>query len=144
MEVGNAYCRYSGFLRNLDYTTIFSKILNEINSTIFDQNTQCLVRFSIYKLHKNNKPPINYLILVYASAFFAAASSSWRFISFTNVCETINGNTILASTLTFTGLASILILPQETASSGDAPESDPSNSYRNIGIKVQVNSRYSI
>lgn len=31
--------------------------------------------------------------------------------------------------LTFTGLASVRILPQDTASSGRAPESEPSNSW---------------
>lgn len=30
---------------------------------------------------------------------------------------------------TFTGLASVLIFPQDTASSGLAPESEPSNSW---------------
>lgn len=47
----------------------------------------------------------------------------------TNVCETIRGKTRDASELTFTGLASILILPHDIASSGLAPESLPSNSY---------------
>jgi hypothetical protein len=42
----------------------------------------------------------------------------------------------VASLDTFTGFASILILPHDTASSGLAPESLPSNSYEFMNEKV--------
>lgn len=44
------------------------------------------------------------------------------------VFATINGNINVASQNTFIALASLRIFPQETASSGLAPESLPSNS----------------
>ena len=44
------------------------------------------------------------------------------------VCDTRSGKRIVASPYTFTGRASARIFPQDTASSGRAPESLPSNS----------------
>lgn len=46
----------------------------------------------------------------------------------TNVSPTTIGNTNVTSAQTFTGFASYLILPHETASSGLAPASEPSYS----------------
>lgn len=40
----------------------------------------------------------------------------------------MSGKIIVASPKTFTGVLSALIFPQLTASSGEAPESEPSNS----------------
>lgn len=54
----------------------------------------------------------------------AISLSAWR----AKVWATIRGKTIEASAYNFTGLASALILPQDMASSGLAPESEPSNS----------------
>lgn len=48
--------------------------------------------------------------------------------SLAKVCDTMSGNTRVASAQTLTGFASILIFPHEIASSGLAPESEPSNS----------------
>lgn len=45
-----------------------------------------------------------------------------------NVLATNKGNTKVASAYILTGVASFLILPQDLASSGLAPESLPSNS----------------
>ena len=45
------------------------------------------------------------------------------------VCATRRGKTRVASALSFTGRASVRILPQDTASSGRAPLSEPSNSW---------------
>ena len=46
-----------------------------------------------------------------------------------HVPATTSGKTSVASAYTFTLSPSIRILPHETASSGRAPESDPSNSW---------------
>jgi hypothetical protein len=46
--------------------------------------------------------------------------------SFANVSATIHGKTSVASAYSFTGAAVVLILPHEMASSGRAPESEPS------------------
>lgn len=48
--------------------------------------------------------------------------------AFPNVAATTRGNTKVASAYTLTDSAPARILPHETASSGLAPESDPSNS----------------
>lgn len=45
-----------------------------------------------------------------------------------NVAATMSGHTTVTSAYTLTDLASALILPHDTASSGRAPASDPSNS----------------
>lgn len=55
----------------------------------------------------------------------AAFAAQW---ALPNVPATTNGKTIVASAYTLTLSPSILIFPQLTASSGRAPESDPSNS----------------
>ena len=57
------------------------------------------------------------MLFVHSSTFFA------------KVWLTSKGNAIVASHVTFTGLAVILIFPQEIASSGEAPLSLPSNSW---------------
>ena len=51
----------------------------------------------------------------------AAAAATLLATSLTKVCDTIIGNTRVASAQTLTGFASTLILPQDTASSGLAP-----------------------
>ena len=58
----------------------------------------------------------------------AAPLPLWEVQRLAKVCETSKGNRMVASPETFTGRASARILPQETASSGCAPESLPSNS----------------
>ena len=48
---------------------------------------------------------------------------------FANVCDRMRGNKVAASPYTFTGAASILIFPHDTASSGSAPLSLQSNGW---------------
>ena len=60
--------------------------------------------------------------IVSSFSFFHASLSK----SFANVSATIHGKTSVASAYSFTGAAVVLILPHEMASSGRAPESEPS------------------
>lgn len=57
-----------------------------------------------------------------------AENSSYKKLHFANAFATINGNKIVASPNTFTERECGISLPHETASSGRAPASEPSNS----------------
>ena len=71
----------------------------------------------------NAPPPAHTLSTATPHAHLAGAAPSRA-----NVCATRSGMMNVASAVTLTGVASNRILPHETASSGLAPESEPSKS----------------